>query len=100
YRVSRNRQRRSLPLSSSAMEANDLKPALHHRVQTVCLMILAFVAMGAALYMLRPMLVPFVLALLLAYLLTPVIDWLRQRLRLPHLLAVTLTFVFGLVLLG
>jgi AI-2 transport protein TqsA len=70
------------------------------RVQTACLLILAFVAAGIALYLLRPVLVPFVLALFFAYCLAAVIDALVLYLRLPQALAVLATVVLGLAVLG
>ena len=53
------------------MAADTTNP--QQRIQTVCLLILTAVAIGAALYMLRPVLIPFVLAVFLVYCLTPVI---------------------------
>ena len=44
------------------------------RIQTICLVILCAVAMAAAAHWLRPVLVPFVLALFLTIGLTPLID--------------------------
>ena len=44
------------------------------RVQTMCLLILATVATGFALYWLRPVLIPFVLAIFLMYCVRPVLD--------------------------
>lgn len=57
-------------------------------VQTVCLLILAFVAGGVALYLLKPVLVPFVLALFFAACLKPVINFQIRYLRIPQPLAV------------
>ena len=70
------------------------------RVRTVCLVILAVVAAGVALYLLRPVLVPFVLALFFAYCLAAVIDVQVRYLRLPQALAALSTLALGLVLLG
>lgn len=58
------------------------------RVQTVCLLILAFVASGFALWELQPALVPFVLALFFAACLKPVIEFQMRYLRMPRMLAV------------
>lgn len=57
------------------------------RTVTVCLTILAAVALGAALYWLRGVLVPFALAVFISFSLTPLVDLLRQRLRMPQALA-------------
>ena len=56
------------------MELNDLdQRRADSRVQTVCLLILTFIAGAVALYLLKPVLVPFVLALFFTYCLSPVI---------------------------
>lgn len=70
------------------------------RLQTVCLLILSSVAIAAALYWLRPVLVPFVLAVFIVYGLLPLVEFQVQRLRLPRPLAVGSTLVFGLVLMS
>ncbi len=51
---------------------------------TVPLLILASLAIGYALYFMRPVLVPLVLALLVSYLVSPLVDWLQVRVRLPR----------------
>ena len=58
------------------------------RVQTVCLLTLTLIAVGVALALLQPVLVPFVLALFLSQCLAPLILWLMRR-GLPRPLAVT-----------
>jgi AI-2 transport protein TqsA len=69
-------------------------------VQTVCLLILAFLAAGISLYFLRPVLVPFVLALFFAACLKPLIQFQRIYLRFPHPLAVAGALILALVVLG
>jgi AI-2 transport protein TqsA len=71
----------------------------NRRVQTVCLLILTLIALGVALALLRPVLVPFVLALFFAQCLAPVIDFQICRLRFPRVVAVTVASVMGLALL-
>ena len=66
--------------------AEQARADLH--VQSICLLILAFVAAGVALYLLRPVLVPFVLALFFAAVLKPLIELQRKYLRFPQPLAV------------
>lgn len=68
------------------------------RIQTVCLLILATGAIMLSLYWLQPVMVPFVLALLLALILSPVIDFQVRWLRVPRIVAVILTLVLGIVL--
>ena len=70
------------------------------RVQTACLLILAFVAAGIALYLLRPVLVPFVLALFFTYSLAAIIDAQVRHLHLPPALALLTTAVLGLAVLA
>ena len=75
----------------------------HQRIQTFCLLILAAVALGAALHWLSPVMVPFMLAFFLTVVLTPVVEALHRRLRLPRVLALVVTGtigVVGLALLG
>ena len=72
----------------------------YQRVQTFCLLTLTLVALGVASYLLRPVLVPFVLAIFLTYCLTPLIEAQRQYLRMPRGLAVASTVLLALVVLG
>jgi AI-2 transport protein TqsA len=65
------------------------------RIQTVCLLLLTAVAIGAALYFLRPVLLPFVLALFLVFCLTPAIDVQVKHLRMPRAIAVVNTILLG-----
>src|SRR5258706_12196359 len=57
-------------------------------IQTVCLLILAFLAAGVGLFLLRPVLVPFVLALFFAACLKPGIEVQRKHPRAPPPVAV------------
>lgn len=59
------------------------------------LMILAFVALGGALYFMRPVLVPLVLAILISYLITPVVDFVQVRLKVPRALALTVALALA-----
>ena len=72
----------------------------YSRIQTICLIILTAIAAAAAVYWLRPVLIPFVLALFIAIALSPIVDLLRRRARLPRIAAVTLTLILGFVVLG
>jgi AI-2 transport protein TqsA len=58
------------------------------RLTTVSLVILAAAAITAALAYTRAVMVPFVLAIFLAYLLAPLVELLQNRLRVPRPLAV------------
>ncbi len=70
------------------------------KIQTACLMVVAALAIGLALYLLRPVLVPFVLALFFAAGLAPILDLIEKRLGAPRLVAVAIAFLVGLVLLA
>lgn len=70
------------------------------RIQTACLMVVAAVAIGAALYWLRPVLLPFVLSIFLVVGLAPVLDLIEKRLRAPRLVAVAIAFLLGILLLA
>jgi AI-2 transport protein TqsA len=59
------------------------------RIATTSLVILAGVAIGTILWIMRPVLVPLVLAILLSYLLMPLVDSLQVHLKIPRVFAVT-----------
>jgi AI-2 transport protein TqsA len=59
------------------------------------LVILAVLGIGAALYFLRPVMVPLILALLASYLVSPVVDFLQVRLRLPRILGILAALVLA-----
>jgi AI-2 transport protein TqsA len=65
-------------------------------LQTVCLMILTVIAGGGALYWLRPVLIPFILALFFSVALSPVVEFQKGKLHFPTALAVlsTLAMLF------
>jgi len=64
------------------------------------LVILACVALGAALYFMRPVLVPLVLAILISYLVSPVVDFVQVKLRTPRPLAVVAALLVAAMLLA
>ncbi|WP_143300880.1 AI-2E family transporter, partial [Candidatus Entotheonella palauensis] len=70
------------------------------RIQTVCLLIICAVAIGVALFMLRTVMVPFILAVFSALGLSPLIAFQRRYLRLPHSVAILTTFIVGFVVLS
>ncbi|MHC4716884.1 MAG: AI-2E family transporter [Planctomycetota bacterium] len=75
-------------------------PRRERRVQTVCLLILAGVALAVSFYWMREVLVPLVLAVFLAIALSPLIDVQMRRMRVPRVVAVLTTLLLGLVILG
>jgi AI-2 transport protein TqsA len=66
------------------------------QVRTTCLLVVTVLACGAALAWLRPVVVPFLVALALFYLLAPVRGWLVRRFGLKDGWAVAGTAVIGL----
>jgi AI-2 transport protein TqsA len=67
------------------------------RVQTICLMILATVAMGAALFWLKPVLIPLTLAVFVSIAIGPLVDLQTRWLRMPRFLALVSTLLIVLV---
>ena len=70
------------------------------RIQTICLLILTVFAVGLALFWLRSVMIPFVLAVFFAVGLSPVIELQMRHLRAPRTVAVAGAFSVGLVLLS
>ena len=69
------------------------------RVQTVCLLLLTAAVTAASLYWLRPVMIPFVMALFAALSLSPLIDLQMRYLRAPRLVALIGTLLLGFVVL-
>ena len=69
------------------------------RITNVALLVLAAVAVGFVLYWLRAVMVPFVLALLLAYGIAPIVDLQQRRLRVPRPLAIATALALSVLLL-
>lgn len=74
-------------------------PGQDVRIQTACLLILSAIAVGFALYWLRPVMVPFVLAVFFSLGLAPVVDVQVRRWRFPRLIAIGTTLLLGVALL-
>lgn len=74
-------------------------PAVEHRVQTSCLVVLTAIALAAALYWLRPVMIPFVLSVFIALGLQPLISIQVERLRMPRSLALLSTLALGVLML-
>ena len=70
------------------------------RIITICLLILTVFASGGVLYVLRAVLVPFVLALFITMGLTPLIDLQIRRLRFPGPVAVVTSVLIGILVLA
>jgi AI-2 transport protein TqsA len=72
---------------------------VEHRIQTVCLVILTAIAVAGALYWLRPVMIPFILAIVVWLALSASIEFAVRRLRIPRLMALPVTIGFSIVLL-
>ncbi|MFT5441348.1 MAG: AI-2 transport protein TqsA [Myxococcota bacterium] len=73
------------------------------RIQTICLLVLSTIAVAAALYWLRPILIPFILAVFFALGLAPIAQMQTRVLRIPSGLAVLSTLILlsiGLMFVG
>jgi AI-2 transport protein TqsA len=69
-------------------------------INTVSLLILAACAVAVALWYTRPVMVPFVLAIFITYLVSPLVDFLRVRARMPRILAVAVTLLVAAAILA
>jgi AI-2 transport protein TqsA len=67
------------------------------RAQTVSLVVLASIAGAGAMYWLRPVMIPFVLALFISLGLGLAVEFLVTRLRVPRALALPVTVLLGLL---
>ncbi len=67
--------------------------------QTICLLILSAAVIAYALWLLRSVMIPFVLATFFAFGLSPLITFQRRYLLFPRPLAVLATMIFGCVVL-
>lgn len=81
------------------MSETSKKPT-EFKVQTVCLVVLTAFAIGSGLYFLRPLLVPFTLAIFFALLLSPLLDLQVRKLRLPRALALVITLLLGFAIIS
>ncbi len=87
------------PATTGPAAAPPESPSTERRIQTVCLLVLASIAVGATLQALRDVMIPFALALFLALALSPVVDQLAARTRLSRAVSVGLTMLLGALLL-
>lgn len=69
------------------------------QIRTICLIILTAFAIGVVLYWLRPVLVPFVLAVFVTVAMMPLIDVQTRSLRIPLSVAVASSVIFTVLLL-
>lgn len=69
------------------------------RVRNICLIILTVLAVGGVSFLLRNVLLPFVLAVFLTFVLNPVVRSMMKRLRMPRILAILITITLSLIIL-
>ena len=69
------------------------------KTQTVCLVILATIAISFSLYYLKSVLLPFVIALFIVIGCRPILEFVEKKLELPRFLAFVFTFTVGILLL-
>ena len=70
-----------------------------HSLATLCLAVIAVATVTFMVYWLRPVLVPFVVALFVVSGITPVLETVERFLKVNRLIASVIAFVFGLFLL-
>lgn len=67
------------------------------KIQTTCLVVLTVSALTYLIYWLRPVLIPFAVALVVVSGISPILEGLERRLNVHRLVAAAITFVLGLV---
>lgn len=65
------------------------------KIQAACLLVLAAIAVSIALYLLRPVMIPFIIAAFFAFSLRPFIDFIVRRIKAPHPVAVTVVLLLS-----
>src|SRR5512145_2506856 len=90
------------PLQPRVEPPSELAPVLQApiNVRSTSLAVLALVAVIGLLFFARAVFIPITIAVLASYALTPVVDWLKQRARLPKEVGAGLTLAVILVRLG
>ena len=68
-------------------------------LNTASLMVLAAVGLAVALIYTRQVMIPFVLAFFITYLVSPIVDFLQSRLRVPRALSVLAALLVVLAIL-
>ena len=76
-----------------------MKTIRMHKVQTICLIILATIAVAFSLAYLRPVLLPFVIALFIVIGIRPILSYVENRLNLHRAFATVVTFSCGVILM-
>jgi len=89
-------------VSSSSTESAMTPTMLHApvNVRSTSLAVLALIAVIGLLLLARPVFIPITVAVLASYALTPVVDWLKSRAKLPKAVGAGLTLALILIGLG
>lgn len=74
------------------------KSLIDSRVVHICLILLSVLATTYALMVMKPILIPFAFSLFLYFLISPAIDWLEARFRIPKGLSLLIAFSLLMVL--
>jgi predicted PurR-regulated permease PerM len=91
------------PLQSPIEPPSELPPSVLQapiNVRSTSLAVLALIAVIGLLYWARAVFIPITIATLASYALTPVVDWLKKRARLPKAVGAALTLTLILTGLG
>ena len=92
-----------VPLQPDVEPASERPPPVLQtpiNVRSTSLAVLAFIAVIGLLYFARAVFIPITIAVLASYALTPVVDWLKKRARLPKAIGAGLTLALILMGLG
>lgn len=74
------------------------QPISDRRIQTFCLVVLTIIALAVTMWLLRPVLVPFTLALFGAIVMSPLVNWLVVNARIPKWMALLVAMMIGILL--
>jgi len=91
------------PVQGRIEPPSEVPPAVFQtpiNVRSTSLAVLALIAVIGLLYSARAVFIPIAIAVLASYALTPVVDWLKQRARLPKAVGAAVTLTVILIGLG
>ncbi len=85
--------------NSAEKSVEDLKKDLKFDISVICLLILTAIAVTATLMHLKAVMVPFVFAVFVYFMISPSVNWFEKTLRLPRLLAMSATLFLSLLIM-
>ena len=74
-------------------------PQRERRIQTICLLVLTSIGIAGALYWLRPVMIPFVFSVFIAFGLSPFVNVPVRRFGVPRSIAIAATLLLAFLLL-